>query len=168
MSFFTKTMKLKYICQAVVMATILFYSSSAFATTYECKTKQAFEWKDGALKPRPFWTNTKPKNVIPYQPIIRFDDQTSSLQARESEDFPFGQISAQIDVPMGPNNDLVVSTKNTVKNPKGDEQFVGTTILKIRGWRLDKDLHFHPAPLHFFLYNESTDYIEIGGCVILN
>ena len=146
--------KFSYLC--IAAAIVVLSARPAMATVYECKTKQAFEWENGILKPSAFYKKT----------ILSLDDEYGNITSSLSEDAPSASALVDIQLLIGPNNDLIATTRSSVKNTEGKEVAVRNTIIHIRGWKLDKkSLKFSSANLTFILYEDSPPIILTGDCV---
>lgn len=126
---------------------MLVFATPVLATTYECTTKQALEWKEGELRPfKPF------KHLA-----LRFNDHADALEVTQDvESTPYASIPVHLDSSLGPTNDLVATG---MAKPTND-----IVVFEIRGWKLDENLKFQTADLSFFFYQSSTNSVSTGTC----
>ncbi|WP_263351357.1 hypothetical protein [Acidicapsa acidisoli] len=139
----------------IVLILISMVANSAYAAVFECTTKQALRWEEGALE----------SNVVYAKTILRLDDETGELWMAAAGHLG-GVAKGTIELPMGAQNDLIFTQRTTSMNPEGEEVATRRFILHIRGWKLNpKTLQFSHSDLNFIAYEDSPPIVLTGGCV---
>jgi hypothetical protein len=135
--------------KAVSLLLITFFSvtliaKTALAARYDCKTEQAFEWKNGKINE----VKNDAHSAVRLKDIVRFDDKTGFLWAGPDPNAP---IKLHLDQALQADNSLVASLGNV------EGRYVGTLILRIQ--------HVKDKLKFLFISDEN---FEAGHCSIMN